>query len=202
VTSDLFRKVAGVFWGDENAWDLTSPEGKAMAATKILDRGYVKDSLLLCDSVWPLMTSWHTPDQFGDPTMESQLFTAITGIDADESSLNLYGERIFNLQRAVLLREGWQPKADDQPAEYNFEDPVKTVFMNPEVIVPGPDDEVICLQGNTLDRQAYDKILNDFYELRGWDTETGLQKKETLNRLDLGDVADELSEMSMLKGSD
>jgi aldehyde:ferredoxin oxidoreductase len=202
VTSDLFRKVATLFWGDENAWDLTSPDGKAKAATKILDRGYVKDSLLLCDSVWPMMVSWHTPDHIGDPTLEAQIFSAVTGIEADEDSLNLYGERIFNLQRAVLLREGWKPKEDDQPAEFNFTDPVKTVFMNPEVIVPGPDEKVICLQGNTLDRQVYDKILNEFYQLRGWDTETGLQTEDTLNKLDLSDLAGDLQEISLLKGSE
>ena len=201
VTSDVFRTAAGIFWGDDNAWDLSSPDGKAMAATRILDRGFVKDSLLLCDSSWPLMVSWHTPDQIGDPTLEAQLFSAATGVEVDEQGLNLYGERIFNLQRAVLLREGWQPITDDQPAEFNFEDPVKTVFMNPEVIIPGPDDEMICLQGNTLDRQVFEKMRDEFYGLRGWDIDTGLQTEQTLNRLDLSDLTEELSSISLLKRS-
>lgn len=199
VTSDVFRAVANLFWGNENAWDLTSPDGKAMAATRIIDRGHVKDSLLLCDSVWPIMVSWHTPDHLGDPNLESRIFTAVTGIESDQASLNLYGERNFNLQRALLLREGWKPVQDDQPAEYNYTEPVQTVFMNPEVIVPGPGEEVVCQKGNVLDRGAYQQMIQEFYQFRGWDAETGLQTEETMKRLDLSDIASDLKTMSMLQ---
>ena len=43
----------------------------------------------------------------GDPTIESRLFSAVTGCEVDEAGLNAMGERIFNLQRALLLRHGW-----------------------------------------------------------------------------------------------
>ena len=188
VTSEVFRAAATKFWGSDKAWDLNTHEGKAMAAVKIIDRTYVKDSLLLCDSVWPLMVSWNTPDHVGDPTLESRIFSAVTGIDTDEVGLNRYGERIFNLERCVLLREGWRPKVDDVPAEFNFVDPVETVFMNPEVIVPGPGEEVISRKGQILDRQVFEEMRREFYELRGWDAESGLQKAETLERLGLSDL--------------
>jgi aldehyde:ferredoxin oxidoreductase len=32
-------------------------------------------------------------------------------------------------------------------------------------------------------------MKDEFYDLRGWDTKTGLQKKSTLEELDLADVA-------------
>lgn len=192
VSSEVFRAVAAKFWGHEKAWDLTTFEGKAMAATKIIDRTYVKDSLLLCDSNWPLMVSWHTPDHVGDPALESQVFTAVTGVETDEVELNRYGERIFNLQRAVLLREGWRPKLDDVPAAFNFEDPVDTVFMNPDVIVPGPGNDVISRKGQTLDRDDFDAMRKEFYELRGWDAESGLQQTETLEQLGLSDLIPDL----------
>jgi aldehyde:ferredoxin oxidoreductase len=187
VTSEVFRDAADKFWGSEKAWDLNTHEGKAVAAAKIIDRTYVKDSLLLCDSVWPLMVSWNTPDHLGDPTLESRIFSAVTGIDTDEAGLHQYGERIFNLQRRVLLREGRRPKVDDVPEEFNFVDPVETVFMNPEVIVPGPGEEVISRKGQTLDRDVFEEMRKEFYELRGWDSESGLQKVETLERLGLSD---------------
>jgi len=63
--------------------------------------------------------------------------------DIDEIGLNRYGERIFNLQRGILLREGLRPPKDDIPEEFNFTDPVESVFMNPEVIIPGVGEEVI-----------------------------------------------------------
>lgn len=199
VTSDVFRAAATKFWGSDMAWDQTTHKGKAIATTKIQDRTYVKDSLLLCDSCWPLMVSTNTPDHVGDPTLESRTFTAVTGIETDQAELNLYGERIFNLQRGILLREGWHPKTDDTPAEFNFTDPVETVFMNPEVIVPGQKDEVICLKGTTLKRDAFEKMREEFYELRGWDPETGLQKSETLERLGMADVAQDLKQQGWLK---
>ncbi|MFW6374057.1 MAG: aldehyde ferredoxin oxidoreductase N-terminal domain-containing protein [Thermodesulfobacteriota bacterium] len=192
VTAEVYRKAARVFWNHDQAWDLNSREGKAMAATRTIDRTYVKDSLLLCDSSWPMMVSWNTPDQVGDPTLESRVFGAVTGIEIDESGLLKYGERIFNLQRAILLREGLAPKTDDVPEEFNFTDPVETVFMNPKVVVPGPEEEVISRKGKILDREDYEFMRREFYELRGWDPETGMQRANTLDRLDLSDLAEDL----------
>jgi aldehyde:ferredoxin oxidoreductase len=198
VSSEVFRAVAEKFWGHEKAWDLTTHEGKAMAATKIIDRTYVKDSLLLCDSCWPLMVSWNTPDHVGDSTLESQIYSAVTGIETDEIELNQYGERIFNLQRAILLREGWRPKLDDVLEEFNFNDPVETVFMNPNVIVPGPGEEIVSRKGQTLDRDDFNSMQKEFYELRGWNTASGLQKDETLERLDLSDLIQDLKRMNLV----
>jgi aldehyde:ferredoxin oxidoreductase len=199
VSSEVFRAAATQFWGDENAWDLNTHAGKAMAATQIIDRTYVKDSLLLCDSVWPIMVSWNTPDHLGDPELESRTFSAVTGIETDRSELSRYGERIFNLQRGILLREGRRAKDDDVPAEFNFTDPVETVFMNPEVIVPGPGKEVISRKGQTLDRGVFEEMRKAFYELRDWDTESGLQKAETLDRLGLSDMANDLKKIDLVK---
>lgn len=198
VTSEIFRAAANKFWGHAKAWDLTTHEGKAQAAVKIMDRTYVKDSLLLCDSTWPLMVSWNTPDHVGDPALESRTFTAVTGIETDETGLNRYGQRIFNLQRAILLREGWRPKVDDAPQEFNFNDPVETVFMNPEVIVPGPGEEVISRKGQILDRDIFETMRKEFYDLRGWETESGLQKTETLAQLGLSDIVADLKKMGLI----
>ena len=192
VTSEVFRAAATRFWGHEKAWDLNTDQGKAMAAVKIMDRTYVKDSLMLCDSSWPIMVSWNTPDHVGDPTLESRVFSAVTGIESDEATLSEYGERVFNLQRAVLLREGWRPETDDVPREFNFVDPVETVFMNPEVIVPGPGEETISRRGKTLDRDVFERMRKEFYGLRKWDTESGLQKTVTLERLGLSDLVQDL----------
>jgi aldehyde:ferredoxin oxidoreductase len=188
VTSAVFRAAAAKFWGHAKAWDLTTHEGKAQAAVKIIDRTYAKDSLMVCDSVWPIMFSWNTPDHVGDPTLESRIFSAVTGIKTDEKALHQYGERVFNLQRAILLREGRTPKDDDVPADFNFTDPVKTAFMNPEVIVPGPENEVVSRKGQVLDRGQFEEMRQEFYELRGWDPESGLQKAATLERLGLPEL--------------
>ncbi len=188
VTADAYRKAAAKFWGHARAWDLNTPDGKAMAATRIIDRTCVKDSLLLCDSCWPLMFSAHTKDHVGDAGLEARTFNAVTGRDLDETQLLTFGERIFNQQRAILIREGRQPMQDDTVAEFNYTDPVQTVFMNPEVLVPGEGDAVLSRKGKTLDRQVFKQMRNEFYQLRGWDPATGHQRAEKLDELQLSDL--------------
>ena len=97
------------------------------------------------------------------------------------------------------MREGWRPKEDDFPAEFNFTDPVETVFMNPDVIVPGTGDEIVSRKGQTLDRDVFDKMRKEFYEYRGWDTDSGLPEAETLERLELSDLTHDLKRIGSVK---
>jgi hypothetical protein len=53
---------------------LTTPEGTAQAAARIMNRIFVKDSLLLCVSGWPLIVSWNAPDHVGDELSIKYLF--------------------------------------------------------------------------------------------------------------------------------
>jgi aldehyde:ferredoxin oxidoreductase len=193
TTSEVFRAAATRFWGSDKAWDFTTHEGKALAAVRIQDRTYAKDSLLLCDFAWPIMESRNTPDHVGDPTLESRIFSAVTGIETDEAGLHEYGERIFNLQRGILLREGWRAREDDLPAEFNFTEPVQTHMLNPELLVPGPAEEPVSVRGNVLDRGKFESMRQEFYELRGWDPRTGLQTRGTLERIGLADIIPEMT---------
>jgi len=188
VSADVYRAAAAKFWGHEKAWDLNTHEGKAMAATRIIDRTYVKDSLGLCDSCWPLMFSHHTDDKVGDSTLEARTFKAVTGKEIDEDALLKFGETIFNQQRAILLREGRNPGKDDMVADFNFTDPVQSVFMNDEVLVPGEGDIVLSRKGQVLDREVFKKMRDEFYQLRGWDPETGYPGKEKLHELGLSEL--------------
>lgn len=198
TTAEVFRKAAVKFWKSEKAWDMTTFDGKAEATRHIQDRTYVKDSLGLCDFGWPIMDSFHTEDHSGDPTLENRLFSIVTGIDADEAALNRYGERIFNLQRAVLLREGWDPSEDDAPAAFNFEEPLLFDMLNPELIVPGGTEEPVSVKGNTLDRGAFEKMRREYYQLRGWDPETGRPKPDLFERLDMPGVGEALGAKQLL----
>ena len=190
VSADVYRAATANFWGHEKAWDLNTHEGKAMAATRIIDRTYVKDSLGLCDSCWPLMFSHHTDDKMGDSTLEVRTFNAVTGKEIDEDALLKFGEVIFNQQRAILLREGWNPREDDTIADFNFTDPVQSVFMNDDVLVPGEGNLVLNRKGQTLDREVFKKMRDEFYQLRGWDPETGYPGTKKLHELGLLDLLD------------
>ncbi|MFW5931324.1 MAG: aldehyde ferredoxin oxidoreductase N-terminal domain-containing protein [Desulfosalsimonas sp.] len=198
TTAEVFRKATVKFWKSDKAWDMTTFEGKARASTRVQDRTYAKDSLGLCDFGWPVMDSFNTEDNVGDPTLENQLFSAVTGRETDEDGLNFFGERIFNLQRAILLREGWKPVEDDAPPEFNFTEPIVFDKLNPQLIVPGPTEEPVSVKGKVLDRAEFEQMRRRYYNLRGWDPETGLQPASVLERLDMAEVAQALSSMRLV----
>ena len=191
VTTDILRAIAKRFWGSEVAADFSTWEGKALAAAKIQDRQHAKESLILCDFNWPIMYSEATADHVGDPTLESQICSAVTGREVDEEGLYRIGARVFNLQRSILIREGWKGRVDDTLEEHEFSCPASEIeaLGNPEALIPGEDGRTISRKGLVVDREEFEGMKDEFYALRGWDVKTGLQKKATLENLDLADVA-------------
>jgi aldehyde:ferredoxin oxidoreductase len=186
VTAKVVHAIARAFWGSDEAGDFTSYEGKALAAKKVQDRTYIRDSLGLCDFAYPITYSFNTPDHVGDPDLEAKIFTAVTGIAGE--GLDRYGERIFNLQRAIMLREGRRVPEDDFPPEYNFTEQLKAIPNFEEMTVVGPGGKAVSAVGRVLDRDRFIRMLKEYYRLRGWDEETGLPKLETLAALGLDDL--------------
>jgi len=133
----------------------------------------------------------NTPDHVGDPELEAKIFTAVTGVDGQK--LALYADRIFNQQRAILLREGRKVPEADFPPEFNFTEPLQTDARGRPVTVPGPGDEPVSATGKKLDKDKFVSMLKEYYQLRGWDTETGLPHMHTLASLGLEDLADSLN---------
>jgi aldehyde:ferredoxin oxidoreductase len=198
-TSQVVRDIARRFWGGEIAGDFSTYKGKALAAAMIQDRQYAKENLILCDFTWPVIYSPHTQDGVGDPTMESRLCAAVTGRDMDEQALYKIGERTFNLQRAILTREGWRGREDDRLEEFNFTVPLKgDTAGNPDSIVPGPGGETFSRKGMVVDRDPFEGLKDEYYAIRGWDVRTGLQKRAGLEELGLEDVAGALDEQGLL----
>ncbi len=104
----------------------------------------------------------------GDSTCELFLFwlNCITGWDLDKEELIKIGERIFNLKRMYLVRDGQSRKDDKLPPR-----------MRKRRMTGGSADNIPDIDG----------MLDRYYELRGWD-EFGIPTKETLARLDLLDT--------------
>lgn len=88
----------------------------------------------------------------------------ITGWDLDKQELIDIGERIFNLKRMYLVRDGQSRKDDKLPPR-----------MRKRRMTGGSANNIPDIDG----------MLDRYYELRGWD-EFGIPTKETLERLDLG----------------
>jgi aldehyde:ferredoxin oxidoreductase len=198
VSSDVFRAIGKRFMGSEAAVDFTTYEGKALAAKMIQDREYAKDCLILCSYLFPIMFSRNTSDHVGDPTLESRILSAVTGTETDENGLYRIGERVFNLQRAILAREGHRGRESDRISEHNFTKPLKFDLHNPELLSPGKGDEVVSKKGATLDRDKFEKVKDEYYRLRGWDVATGLQTDAKLKELDLKDIIEDLAQRYLL----
>ena len=198
VSTEVLQAIARRFWGSESAVDFSTYEGKALMAKKIQDRQYVKESLILCDFLWPVVDLESTDDHVGDPTLESRILSAVTGNEVSEEDLYKIGERVFNLQRAILVREGHRGKEFDTPPERCFSVPVEFDVASPDCLMPGKNGELISRKGAVVDREQFERMKDEYYEIRQWDVATGLQTRTQLEKLDLGDVADDLEKKELL----
>ncbi|MDP6054184.1 MAG: aldehyde ferredoxin oxidoreductase N-terminal domain-containing protein [Candidatus Latescibacteria bacterium] len=203
VDMDVMRKVAKKFWKSEKVIDFSSYDDKAQAAYIIQNREYAKENLIACDFFYPLTIAEGAEDLVGDPALESRLLSAVTGIDTSEEDYYLTGERVFNLQRAIQCKEGRIGRKDDTINEFNFTEGFTNDvsffgFFNPEFIFPGPGGELISRKGAMLERDQFDKMMDEYYGFRGWDVTTGLQKTATLEALSLGEIVTELKQKGQL----
>ena len=197
VSTDVVHMVAKRFWGSEVASDFSTYEGKALAAKKIQDRQYVKESLILCDYAWPIAHVKYSDDHLGDASVESKIFSAVVGKEMDEDGLYRVGERVFNLQRAILAREGHRGKESDILPEHSYTIPLKTTGKNPNSLFPGKDGSTLTRNGSVVDKKKFENMRDEYYGYRGWDIASGLQTTSKLNELDLKDVAEVLKPLGL-----
>lgn len=198
-TADL-REAAQRWWGGEIAADFSTYQGKAQAAKLIQDAYYAKDSLILCDLMYPLMSINSPGDHVGDPTLENQIYSAITGRETDREGLLVMGERICNLLRAINLRMGWKGRQDDVLLDYFHTQPLKKgeVFINPDTVMPGKNGELVSRVGAVVDRDQFEQMKTDYYRLRGWDVKTGYPTKAKLEELGLADIVPDLAKRGLV----
>ena len=103
---------------------------------------------------------------------------AATGLDFSPENIDELGDRFYALMRAYWVRENdnWGREMDIPPSRWFLE--------------PFTQGE---LKGTSLDKSKYEQMLSWYYELRGWD-ENGVPRMETLEKLKLKDVAEELKQ--------
>jgi aldehyde:ferredoxin oxidoreductase len=196
IRTEDFGDIGERFWGSRSAGDFSINDGKALAAKIIQDYNYAKESLILCDFLFPVI--W-TNGHVGDPGIESRILSAVTGKDIDQSGLNRLGERVCNLHRAIRLREGWPGREGDTLRDVFFNIPVETVRFNPDCLVPGPDGKPFSMRGSIVERAQFETLKEEYYRLRGWDTATGLPTRSGMHALELDDIASDLENREFLR---
>ncbi len=200
-TIENFRKVADNIWGNAIAADFSTYEGKALAAKKLQDRVFAKESLILCDLRWTMSQPFRYIGDGPAPVTEIEIYSAITGNEIDEAELHRIGERNFNMQRAVMLREGWPGREGDRLLEHFHILPLQKgeLFFDEDALAPGKDGEIISKIGWVVDKEEFEKMKSEYYQLRGWDVASGLLTRNKLEELQLNDIAADLEGRGLLK---
>ncbi len=110
-----------------------------------------------------------------------KLFNAITGLEQSLDNFFFIADKIYTLIRSFWVREfgGWSREYDYPPRKW-FEVPLSK----------GP------LAGMKLSKEIYDRLLDLYYDARGWD-KSGIPKKSTLEKFGLTDVAEKLEKVGV-----
>jgi aldehyde:ferredoxin oxidoreductase len=146
----------------------------------------LKNSMIACDQAYfdgPLL--WIERNHkfhAGDYKAIARIFRCITGMKQTFEELMVSAERIFNLMRAIHVRQG-RTRVDDESVIAYFEQP----DHRPEFNTP-----------HTIDRLKFRKLLDRYYEKRDWDKKTGWPTEEKLEELGLGKVSRELEKLGKL----
>ncbi len=102
------------------------------------------------------------------------LYYYATGFETDVEDILKTGERINNLERAILVRYGIYRKDDYLPKRFREE--------------PLPEDSNLAA-GMIFEN---DELLDEYYSFRGWDIESGRPTKQKLAELELDFVLEDL----------
>lgn len=160
--------VAKLFGTDEAA-DPRSYEGKAVTVKWSQDLCAFVDAVEICK----VMTHWQSLTAIG-PSEIARMLSAATGMEFSDKTLMLAGERIYNVERMFNIREGITRRED--------------AALSPPLLEPVPYGPT---KGEKIDPKKFNKMLDGYYELRGWD-ERGIPTRRKLEKLGLGDIAENL----------
>jgi aldehyde:ferredoxin oxidoreductase len=157
---DMFEDIKAAIYGDPPLVNPFTYQGKALMTKWFEDLLYGVNALGLC--TFPA-------DKLAlGPTTYADLLSAYLGVEIEPQEYMQIGERIFNIQRLFVIREGVSRKNDTWPDRF-FE----------EKLPPGP-----AQGGAVVDRETIDRVLDEYYDARGWERTSGHPTLQTLNRLD------------------
>lgn len=173
------RRVGERLYGSAAAVDPWSGYAdKAGPAVRHQNRGALKDSLGVCDNIFPLLTDPQCDDYLVSVDgvegwrLEHYLFEAACDWDLSAEDLDRAGERIFTAERLLAIRNWGRDRGADET--------IIPYLQRPEASVSPYLKERV-----TLDAAAYRALLDACYALRGWDPTTACPTEATLHALGL-----------------
>lgn len=147
-------------------------EGKGKYNVEVQRMTTYCDCMIVCRMTENLYGLWGISDD------HINMLRLITGMDVTKEELVDTADRVYALERAFNIREGIESRKTDVLPKRFMEEPI------PE----GPS------KGKVITREILDQMLDECYEERGWDKDTGYPTFETLKRLELDFVIEDLYE--------
>jgi len=113
----------------------------------------------------------------------SEAYSGATAFDITPRELLRAGERVFNLEKLLNIREGFSREDDRIPPVY---------LQNIEAPLPAREGERYLTDwfGRRLTREDLEGMLDNYYEERGWDIQRGMPTKSKLTELGLEQFAE------------
>ena len=182
------KAISEKIFGSKTAIDHQTYEEKSKVVAYCQNRSAVINSLVLCDFLFPIFISQSREDRIGDTAAESKLLSAVTGMDIGERELDGIGERIWNILRAIMVREGRTKMEDTLHPSYfrKIDDKYHDERAGQSVAIISSDHT------QPIRQDAFEEAKAGYYDTRGWDPETGWPTRKTLLDLDLKDISDQL----------
>jgi len=119
----------------------------------------------------------------------SEAYSAVTGFETSLAQLRKAARRGYALYKALNVRAGFSRKDDVFPERW-FE-PLETTDRGTMVLCD--------YFGTPLSKEDCMKLLDDYYDERGWDIETGIPTEKTLIEMGLKDVAQDLKKSGFIE---
>jgi aldehyde:ferredoxin oxidoreductase len=111
------------------------------------------------------------------------LISSSTGLALTEEELMKVARRGLNLEKAFNTLHAGFDRGDDYPPPRFMEEEIRS----------GP------YAGAKCEKEKWDKMLDRFYELNGWDRQTGWPTRKGMEELGLGEIAERLDRVGRLK---
>jgi aldehyde:ferredoxin oxidoreductase len=123
----------------------------------------------------------------GDTALESKFMSMVTGKEISEAELDLAGERVLTLHRALTVKN---MNTTDMRGKHDV--------MMDWVFDVDPEVKAFTMGTIKMDRDDMQLALTMFYKEMGWDEQLGAPTRATLERLVLSSVADDLERLNLL----
>lgn len=150
------------------------------------------DMATLCNWMYPMSLSPSKDRGYkGDLELDGKYMTAVTGEKWTRADTELASERVSNMLR-VMTAISFQIHEDSTNLRKDHDTIPDWVFDKEPDFQPFEEGTV------KLDREDMEVARTMFYEEMGWDTETGIPTRSTLERLSLGYMADDLEARGLL----